>query len=131
MRRHFSGLVTLAAFILMAGLLPSVSAGQSEPKPKRLQAPATIHGLVGGESHNAYVVRVRKGHTLKIEISWRTEDGNTASFGVGSSPDFEPVQFGQESQEGRKWIGKVPKTGDYFIEVDGPPAGALRAESYR
>ena len=121
MRRDFPGLITLALVVLMAAIWTGTSAGQSAPKPKRLQAPATIRGLVGGESHDAYVVRVRKGQSLKIEISWRSEDENTASFGVGGSPDFEPLQFGTESDEGRKWIGKVPKTGDYYIEVVAHP----------
>ena len=121
MRRDFVGLVTLATVILMAAVLPSIAAGQSTPKPKRLQAPATIRGLIGGESHDAYLVRVRKGHTLTVAISWRSEDNNTASFGVGTNADFEPVTFGQESADGKKWSGKVPRTGDYFIEVMAHP----------
>ena len=121
MRRDFSGLLTLAVIISIVALLPTVSAGQPAPKAKRLHAPATVRGLVGGESHNAYVVRVPKGRTLTIEISWRSEDNNTASFGVGTNADFEPVTFGQESADGKKWIGKVLRTGDYFIEVVAHP----------
>jgi hypothetical protein len=77
--------------------------------------------LTGGEGHEAYVIRVPKGRSLTIEISWRSEDNNTASFGVGTNADFEPVTFGQESADGKKWSGKVPRTGDYFIEVVAHP----------
>ena len=121
MRRNFSSLITAALIISIAALLPSLAAGQAVPKPKRLHAPATVRGLVGGESHNAYVVRVPKGRTLTVEISWRSEDNNTASFGVGTNADFEPVTFGKESADGKKWTGKVPRTGDYFIEVVAHP----------
>lgn len=122
MRRDFSGLLILAVIISIAALLPGVALGQTAPKPKRLHPPATVRGLVGGESHDAYVVRVSKGRSLTIEISWRSEDNNTASFSVGTSPDFEPVTFGKESAGGKKWVGKVPRTGDYFIEVVAHPS---------
>ncbi|HWP54168.1 MAG TPA: hypothetical protein VN476_08510 [Pyrinomonadaceae bacterium] len=121
MRRKFSRLLTLVMIISIVALLPTVSAGQTEPKPKRLHAPATVRGLTGGEGHEAYVIRVPKGRSLTIEISWRSEDNNTASFGVGTNADFEPVTFGQESADGKKWSGKVPRTGDYFIEVVAHP----------
>jgi len=121
MRRDFSDVLTLAFILSIAALLPGIAAGQTEPKPKRLHAPATVRGLTGGESHEAYVVRVPKGRTLTVEISWRSEDNNTASFGVGTNADFEPVTFGKQSADGKKWSGKVPRTGDYFIEVVAHP----------
>lgn len=122
MRRKFSGLLPLVMIISITALLPSLAAGQAAAKPKRLHAPTTVRGLVGGESHDAYVVRVSKGRSLTIEISWRSEDNNKASFGVGKSADFEPVTFGKESADGKKWTGKVPQTGDYFIEVVAHPS---------
>jgi hypothetical protein len=64
---------------------------------------------------------VRKGQTLTVEISWKKEDDNTASFGMGANKDLEPVSFGKESNGGRTWSGRVPKTGDYFIEVVAHP----------
>lgn len=121
MQRDLTRWLTLTVVISIAALLPSLAAGQAEPKPKRLHAPATVRGLVGGESHEAYVIRVPKGRSLSVEISWRREDNNTASFGVGKSADFEPVTFGKESENGKKWVGKVPRTGDYFIEVVAHP----------
>lgn len=121
MRRDFSSLIYAAVIISLVALLPSVSAGQAAPKAKRLHAPATVRGLIGGEAHDAYVIRVPKGRSLSVQISWRSEDDNTASFGVGTSADFEPVTFGKESADGKKWVGRVPRTGDYFIEVMAHP----------
>jgi hypothetical protein len=106
---------------LMLGVLTASAFAQPMPKPKRFHAPATIRGLVGGEANNTYVVHVRKGRQLTVEISWKKEDDNKASFGMGGSKDLEPLSFGKESNGGRKWVGKVPKTGDYFIEVVAHP----------
>jgi len=107
---------------LVLALLTASAIAQPLTKPKRVHAPATIRGLVGGESNDTYVVHVRKGHQLTVELSWKKEDDNTASFGMGSSKDLEPVSFGKESHGGRKWVGKVPKTGEYFIEVVAHPS---------
>jgi hypothetical protein len=106
----------------MLGVLATSTIAQPQSKPKRLRAPATIRGLVGGEANDTYVVHVRKGHQLTVEISWKKEDANTASFGVSASKDLAPVSFGKESNGGRKWVGKVPKTADYFIEVVAHPS---------
>src|SRR5262245_16306840 len=116
-----SAIYSLRLIFVVAILAAPVSA-QTESKPKRVHAPATLRRLVGGEANDTYVVRVRKGQRLTVQISWRKEDDNTASFGVGSSPALEPVSFGKEYDEGRKWVGTVPKTGDYFIEVVAHPS---------
>jgi hypothetical protein len=107
------------AFIL--GILATSAFAQPQPKPKRVHAPATIRGLVGGEANDTYVIHLRKGQVLTVQISWKKEEDNTASFGVGASNHLEPVSFGKESNGGRKWVGKVPKSGDYFIEVVAHP----------
>jgi hypothetical protein len=108
--------------VFMLGLLAAGITAQPQAKPKRLHAPATIRSLVGGEANETYVVHVRKGQTLTVEISWKKEDDNTASFGMGALKDLEPLSFGKESNGGRKWVGQVPKTADYFIEVVAHPS---------
>src|SRR3954469_18734872 len=112
--------LVLAALILV--ILTTSASAQPQFKPKRVHAPATIRGLVGGEANETYVLHVRKGRVLTVELSWKKEDDNKASFGMGSSKDLEPVSFGKESNGGRKWVGRVPKTGDYYIEVVAHPA---------
>jgi len=107
--------------VVILGIMATTALAQPAAKPKRVRAPATIRGLVGGEANDTYVVHVRKGHILTVEISWKKEDDNKASFGIGASKDLEPVSFGTESNGGRKWVGKVPKTGDYFMEVVAHP----------
>lgn len=112
---------SLRVFVFL-GLLTTTALAQPDRKPKRLHAPATIRGLVGGEANDTYVVRVRKGSVLTIEISWRKEDDNTASFSVTDSLNGGMISFGKELNGGRKWAGKVPRTADYFIEVVAHPS---------
>ena len=71
---------------------------QTETTPKkRLNSPATVKGFVGGESHESYVIRVQKGQTLMVQISWVRKDDNKAEFTISRSANFfsaEPVKFG-------------------------------------
>jgi hypothetical protein len=90
---------------------------------KRLRNPATVRGFIGGESHDSYVIHARKGQLLRVQISWRHEEDNNAQFTVSESPDFgEQVEFGKESSKGKRWSGRIPKTGNYYIFVVAHPA---------
>ncbi|HYW71652.1 MAG TPA: hypothetical protein VE961_11495 [Pyrinomonadaceae bacterium] len=108
--------------ILITAILASSVMAQAQPKPTRVRAPVTVRGLVGGEAGDIYVVQLRKNRLVTMELSWRQEEDNTASFGVSASPSLDPVNFGKESDGGRKWVGRIPKTGDYFVEVMAHPA---------
>ncbi len=114
----------LAIVILL--ITAEVVVAQVKPSPpRRLRNPATVRGFIGGESHDRYVIRVRKGRTLKVSISWTPEADNKASFSVSDSLDFsngEPVKFGTASDDGTSWTGVIPKTGDYYIDVIAHPS---------
>ena len=111
------------AALLLAG---DVAAAQLKPAPpKRLRSPATVRGFIGGESHDSYAVRVRRGQTLTVRLSWRPKGGNRAEFAVSESPDYyaaEPVKFGAWYDDGRRWVGRVPRGGDYYIDVVAHPS---------
>ena len=83
-----------------------------------------VNGFIGGESHDSYVIRVRKGQILTVRLSWRREDDNRASFTVSESPDFSgaPAKFGHGSHEDTKWTGTVPRTGNYYVYVVAHPS---------
>ena len=105
---------------------PAVAVPQVETSPaRRLRSVATVRGFIGGESHDRYVVRARKGQVLTLRLSWRREGDNRASLSVSESPNFytaEPVQFGSEDNDGKRWSGRVPKSGDYYIAVVAHPS---------
>jgi hypothetical protein len=89
-----------------------------------LKSMVPVNGFIGGESHASYVIRARKGQTLTLNLSWKREDDNRASFTVSESPDFSgaPAKFGNGSDEDTKWAGKVPRTGNYYVYVVAHPA---------
>lgn len=94
---------------------------------QHLQSPAIAHGLVGGEAHDSYVIHLRKGETMTVEISWRREHteqgGNHAEFFVSELPNFggDGKKLGKESNKGKSWTGHVPQTGNYYIYVMAHP----------
>lgn len=100
----------------------------SQEYVRRLRSPAIVKGLIGGESHNSYVIRARKGQIMTVKISWRHEvsssGANHAEFFVGEKPDFDggaQVEFGKERRNGREWIRLIPRSADYYIYVNAYP----------
>jgi hypothetical protein len=97
--------------------------------PRRLRSPVRVRGFIGGESHDGYVVRARKGQVLTMRLSRRREGDNRASFTVSESADYytsEPVKFGSEYDDGRRWRGRAPRTGDYYVYVVAHPSAHYR-----
>src|SRR5690349_5007944 len=103
----------MISLLVMALALVLANEGDAHSREytRRLRSPATIKDFTGGESHHSYVIRVHKGRTLSVQISWRQEhDGDTgnnhAEFFVGELPDFNgggQVTFGRESHNGTRW----------------------------
>ena len=114
----------LIVTIIFLGAVGSASAQTDRTPKKKLTSPATVRGFVGGEGHDSYVIRARKGQTLKVNISWRRKDNNRAEFTVSRSANFyggSSVNFGVESMNGKRWRGKVSRTGNYYIYVVANP----------
>lgn len=91
---------------------------------KRLRSQSTAKGFIGGESHDSYVIRGRKGETLSVRIYWGVAGENRCEFTVSESPNAytgEPVAFGTRSDNDKHWTGKIPKTRDYYINVVAHP----------
>jgi hypothetical protein len=92
---------------------------------RRLRSLVPLRGFIGGESHDGYVVRAREGQTLTVRLSWRSEGDNRASLAVSESPDFysgELAKFGTEYDNGTRWIGRIPRSGDYYVYVVAHPS---------
>ena len=72
-------------------ILPQVipTWAQEDTTPKiRLKSPAIMNGFIGGESHDSYVIHARKNQVMTVQISWKLEGGNRASFTVSDAPNF-------------------------------------------
>jgi hypothetical protein len=124
-KTSFRKILSLAGIVATVTLAADLSSAQPRPTPaKRLRSPAVVRGFIGGESHDAYVIRAAKGKTMTVELSWRDEGGNRAGFEVSDMPGFfgvELVKFGKQSDDGKRWTGKIPKTGNYYIYVVAHP----------
>lgn len=128
-RTPVSAALKRSSFLLIALAIVLIAANscwaQDDTTPKRrLRSPATTRGVIGGESHDSYVIQARKGRTMTVQISWLRVDDNRAEFTVSESANFfngEEVAFGKTSDKGKRWSGKIPKTKDYYIYVVAHP----------
>ena len=121
------GFISLTTLLLAANMAQA----QDQQPPEyleRLRSPATVRGTIGGESHDSYVIRAGRGQMMTVRLSWRyerTELGvNHAQFYVSKLPNFGgegAVKFGKESDNGNRWSGRIPRTGNYYIYVMAHP----------
>lgn len=121
--------LSMAALTILLFAAGAAFAQEDTTPKKRITAPATVSGLIGGEAHDSYVIRVRKGRTLTVAITWKKEDGNRAEFKVSRSANFyggDQQRFGLTTYLEDKWFGKIPKTGDYYIYVVGHPTASYK-----
>lgn len=103
----------------------SVSAQIETAAAKRLTPAIKVNGSIGGEAHDSYVIRAVTGKTMTVELSWIPEEENRAEFTVSQSSDFfsgEAVKFGKSTYDGKRWTGRIPKTGDYYFYVVAHPS---------
>jgi len=125
MKRELHRSILWLAAIAILGVAAHSTYAQEDNVPKqRLRSPAVVRGAIGGEAHASYVIRARKGQLLTVRISWRREGDNSASFSVTKSASFfggESIKFGKESDDGKKFVGRVPSTGNYYIYVTAHP----------
>jgi hypothetical protein len=100
----------------------STEGGPVAAEAKRLKTPTTIKGTIGGESHASYVVRMRKGQTLIVRISWKERNGSSEFFVSQSANFFDGEAIsGIQYNNKKSWSGKIKKTGDYYVYVTGHP----------
>ncbi len=90
----------------------------------RLKNAVKVKSTIGGEAHDSYVIRVKRGQTLKIQTSWKGNRARNVNFFVTKSADFfksDEVIRGRETKDGKNWVLKMPETGDYYIYVTAYP----------
>lgn len=124
LRRNVLGLCAVIFVFLCVAQAASAQNLQCN-KFKRLRAPASVRGFIGGESHDCYVIQARKGQTMTIEISWRREGDNNAGFDVrrllNTSSDADR-RLGRFSNNNRRWTGRIRETRKYYIDVVANPS---------
>ena len=123
--------VTLRTFLLFATwatMLAASSNARVHEHAQKILSSATVNGFVGGESHDSYVIHVRKGQTMRVRISWLGEQideagDNHAEFWIGNSGcQGDAISLGTVSEGGKQWTGKMQQTRDYYICVVAYPS---------
>ena len=112
-----SGIVVVATFYSAAPL------ANAQGRNVELRSPQSVRGFIGGESHDSYAIRARKGQELTVHISWQRVGSNEADFSVSESADFngDNVGFGTKSDGGKSWSGRILKTKIYYVYVTAHP----------
>ncbi|MEO7507171.1 MAG: hypothetical protein ABIZ95_08050 [Pyrinomonadaceae bacterium] len=115
----------LVALLLVVAFDVAASAQSDTTVKRQLNGSTRVHGEVGGEAHDAYVIYARKGQKLTVRLAWIAAGENRAEFSVSRSANFyesTPVKFGRESYAGDRWSGTIPRSGNYYIYVVAHPS---------
>jgi hypothetical protein len=129
--KHWDWVRATAASLALASIVVAVATlsfaapfTRAQDHSVELRSPESVRGFVGGESHDSYSIRVSKGQTLTVQISWLHESDNQADFSVSESADFGAgtIGFGKKSDNGKSWNCKTSKAGIYYIYVTARPA---------
>jgi hypothetical protein len=108
----------------------STVVAQDEPgQSKRVHLiaiPTEVSNEVGGSYIDSYVVHLRKGQKLRIQVENKTENAKVS---------FDTVLAGTETRFGRdesenSWSGVAPQTGDYEIRLIAYPVAEYRLQVY-
>ena len=116
-------LAALAVMLLTAGFAFAQNA-------TRLRSGVTVKGFVGGEGHESFVIRARKGQSMTVVVTRRVKPGGNFNLTVSRSADFNgnPVRFGRETNTRRqlRWTGRIPATGNYYFYTTAFPEASYR-----
>jgi len=79
--KRASVLLLIFVALPLTANIATAQEGPTEATPAiRLRSQAIVRGLIGGESHDSYVLHIRKSQELTVQISWRREGDNRAEF---------------------------------------------------
>lgn len=114
----------VSALILMFFAVKPAAAQEDTTPKKKLRSGITVADAVGGEGHNGYFIRVRKGQTISVQIARQVPRDGNFNLTVSRSANFfnaREVKFGKETSRQRwlGWKGKVPATGNYYFYLTG------------
>src|SRR3954462_15772901 len=96
-------------------LLTNTLVAQDEPRQSKrvhlIELPTEVSSTVGGNYNDSYVVQLKKGQKLHVQVENQTENSKVYFDTVLAGIE---TRFGSDSSE-NSWSGVAPKTGDYEI----------------
>lgn len=92
----------------------------------RVTVPTGVSNIVGGNYIDSYVVHLKKGQELHVQVENKTASSRVYFDTVVAGTE---TRFGRDSSE-NSWSGVAPRTGDYEIRVIAYPAAEYKLRVY-
>jgi hypothetical protein len=121
------GLIDVAGGRITAITLPPRAAAAGPPRRVPLQQTAQLSGTLARGGRDAFVVYLEKGRLLEARIDG--VPGRSAVLQVFDPETGKPLDA-RAAAGARVWTGRVPRTGDYRIEVARTAAPAAEQLPY-
>jgi hypothetical protein len=99
---------------------------QQSKRVHRITLPIGVSNITGGNYIDSYVVHLKKGQELHVQVENKTESSKVYFDTVLAGTE---TRFGRDSSE-NSWRGVAPRTGDYEIRVIAFPAAKYRLLVY-
>jgi len=125
-----SGMKSLILIFTVLLLLTNTLYAQDEPLASKRVYPASlpieVSNTVGGIHVDSYVVQLKKGQQLQVQVENETEHAKV-SFDVVLAGTEK--RFGSDTSE-NSWSGVVPESGDYEIRLIAYPVANYKLRAY-
>lgn len=120
--------IIVKAFLLLLVLTGTTALAQAEIRKERVkfkpgEIGATVKGQIKGDASVDYLVRARAGQSLTVVLTSK----NSANYFNVMAPGEESAMF-IGSTSGNRFVGQLPKDGDYTIRVYLMRSAARRGE---
>jgi hypothetical protein len=117
---RFTGILLLLATVLSVAAIASADGITKRIKFARGRTSATVSGTVIRGDRDTYLLGANGGQTMSVRI---TSLENNAVFQI-EAPDGSFLSGAGETDDARRWSGRLPEKGDYKIIVGGTRGNA-------
>jgi hypothetical protein len=124
--RMKSRLLIFTVLLLFANTLYAQDEPLASKRVYPVSLPIEVSNTVGGTHVDSYVVQLKKGQELQVQVENKTEHSKV-SFDVVLAETEK--RFGSDLSE-NSWSGVVPKSGDYEIRLIAYPAANYKLRVY-
>jgi len=115
-----------AGLLLFTNTLVAQDELRQSKRVHLIELPIEVSSEVGGRYIDSYIVQLKEGRELHVQVENQTENSKVYFDTVLAGTE---TRFGSDSSE-NSWSGVAPKTGDYEIRIIAHPAAKYRLQAY-
>jgi hypothetical protein len=119
-------IIILGIVLLFAKTLYAQDEPLASKRVYPVSLPIEVSNTVGGTHIDSYVVHLKKGQKLHVQVENKTDDSKVFFDTVLAGTER---RFGNDSTE-NSWSGVVPESGDYEIRLGAYPAANYKLMVY-